>query len=89
VITRGPVLRNFGAGDGANRATDESSGFITDEGTSAGTKGTADEGTALTRGAGNERRSGHETEETEDQGVFHGVLKESEVASRVRDSLIS
>jgi hypothetical protein len=89
VIARSAVLRDLGAGDGTDRATDESTGFITDEGTGAGAKGTADEGTAFTRRAGNERRGGHESEETKDQGVFHGVWNEREVASRVRDSLIA
>jgi hypothetical protein len=55
VIARGPVLRDLGSGDGTDRATDESAGFITNEGTGTGAKGTADEGTAFTRRAGNER----------------------------------
>jgi hypothetical protein len=89
VIARGAVLRDLGAGDSTDCATDERAGFITDEGAGTGTNGTANESATLTGRAGNERRGDHESEETEDQGMFHGVSKESEVASRVRESLIA
>jgi hypothetical protein len=72
LIPGGPVFGDLGPGDGTDGTANEGAGFISDEGAGAGTKGPADQGPALSRRAGRERNGG-EGEETEFQGLFHGL----------------
>jgi hypothetical protein len=59
------VLGDLRSGNGSDRATDESAGFIPDKSARPGTESTANERTFFSRSAGGERGGNHYPEQEE------------------------